>query len=92
MAAFITRTLDQTLKRGSDRAALDQFWTTQTSGGLGLTALGSGISAFGVISDGLDLWVAAPESAGLGNKVFRIRASTGNPELMAVEIGRQNAN
>ena len=28
MAAFITRTLDQSLKRGSQRAALGQFWTT----------------------------------------------------------------
>src|SRR5688572_27242900 len=27
MAAFITRTMDQSLKRGSRRAALDQYWT-----------------------------------------------------------------
>src|SRR5436190_2497603 len=26
MAAFVTRTLDQSLKRGSRRAALDQWW------------------------------------------------------------------
>src|SRR5947207_15932499 len=30
MAAFVTRTLDQSLKRGSNRAALNQNWTTQT--------------------------------------------------------------
>src|SRR5215472_8517259 len=28
MAAFITRTQDSALRRGSKRAALDQFWTT----------------------------------------------------------------
>src|SRR4029078_2451368 len=28
MAAFIGRTLDTGLRRGSERAALDQFWTT----------------------------------------------------------------
>ena len=28
MAAFVTRTLDQSLLRGNRRAALDQFWTT----------------------------------------------------------------
>src|SRR5437762_10681561 len=26
MAAFITRTMDQSLKRGSNRAALNQYW------------------------------------------------------------------
>src|SRR5688572_31852897 len=34
MAAFTTRTLDQSLKRGSRRAALDQFWTTASSNSL----------------------------------------------------------
>src|SRR5262245_19484464 len=29
MAAFVTRTLDQSLRRGSRRAALDQWWTTR---------------------------------------------------------------
>src|SRR6516162_3011693 len=47
MAAFITRTQDSALKRGSKRAALDQFWTTTpnyppTSGGLGTTTVGNG--------------------------------------------------
>src|SRR5213592_1756222 len=28
MAAFLSRTLDTGLRRGSERAALDQFWTT----------------------------------------------------------------
>src|SRR5258706_356802 len=29
MSAFVTRTMDQSLKRGSQRAALNQNWTTQ---------------------------------------------------------------
>src|SRR5215470_11758385 len=29
MAAFLSRTVDRTLQRGSRRAALNQFWTTQ---------------------------------------------------------------
>src|SRR5262249_8729200 len=31
MAAFLSRTVDGVLKRGSRRATLDQFWTTQNS-------------------------------------------------------------
>src|SRR5947207_15377024 len=41
MAAFITRTMDQSVKRGSKRAALDQLWTTQDSSTLGITVTGS---------------------------------------------------
>src|SRR3977135_2786033 len=42
MAAFVTRTLDQSLKRGNKRASLQQFWTTTPNylpaeGGLGTT-------------------------------------------------------
>src|SRR4249919_3482481 len=39
MAAFLSRTVDGVLKRGSRRAALDQHWTTQNSTVLGLTTL-----------------------------------------------------
>src|SRR6185295_8206178 len=42
MAAFITRTLDQSLKRGSRRAVLDQYWTPTSADGLGLTTVGFG--------------------------------------------------
>lgn len=42
MAAFVTRTMDQSVKRASKRAALDQFWTTQTENNLGLTTVGNG--------------------------------------------------
>src|SRR5262249_12979032 len=45
MAAFITRTQDSALRRGSKRAALQQFWTTtprydSATGGLGATTVG----------------------------------------------------
>src|SRR5215471_20433753 len=61
MAAFITRTQDSALRRGSKRAALRQFWTTtprylSASGGLGITTVGTGPQL--VESDGADLWVA----------------------------------
>ena len=72
MSAFITRTLDQSLKRGSERAALDQFWTTQTTGGLGITDLNG--SLLNVKSDGLDLWVTDAGNA----TVHRVRSNTGN--------------
>jgi hypothetical protein len=59
------------LKRGSQRAALDQFWTTQGANNLALTSIG--ICAEHVKSDGADLWVANRCS----NTVSRIRASDG---------------
>jgi hypothetical protein len=77
MSAFITRTLDQSLKRGSERAILDQFWTTRNAGGMGLTDLGSA-TASGLASDGLDVWVAAIGDVPGADKVFRVRGSTGN--------------
>ena len=70
MAAFITRTMDQSLKRGSRRAALDQYWTPTSEEGLGLTEVG-GQPRF-VKSDGADLWVA-----NLNGTVSRVRASDG---------------
>jgi len=71
MAAFITRTLDQSLKRGSRRAELNQSWTPTDSTGLGLTSVG--IIPELVASDGADLWVANFSSA----TVSRVRASDG---------------
>jgi hypothetical protein len=55
MAAFLSRTVDGVLKRGSRRAALDQFWTTQNVSVLGLTTLGGNPRL--LKSDGLDVWV-----------------------------------
>jgi hypothetical protein len=71
MAAFVTRTMDQSVKRSSRRAALNQYWTIQGSNNLGLTTVGS--TPFGVQSDGADLWVA---NWGSGT-VSRVRASDG---------------
>jgi len=71
MAAFVTRTMDQSLKRGSHRAALDQFWTNQGGNSLALTTVGN--SPLMVKSDGLDLWVANNVTA----TVSRVRASDG---------------
>jgi len=71
MAAFITRTLDQSLKRGSRRAALDQFWMPNSLNDLTSTAVG--LDPQLVQTDGADLWVANSGS----NSVSRIRASDG---------------
>jgi hypothetical protein len=72
MAAFITRTMDQSLKRGSRRAALKQFWTPASANALGLTTVGT--TPILVESDGADLWVANHGGAGT---VTRVRASDG---------------
>ena len=73
MAAFVTRTLDQSLQRGSRRAALAQWWssTPHYDSSLGVTAVGS--NPFLVQSDGADVWVANNTSA----TVSRVRASDG---------------
>lgn len=71
MAAFVTRTMDQSVKRASRRAALNQFWTNQGGNTLALISVGS--NPTGVRSDGADLWVA---NAADGT-VSRVRASDG---------------
>jgi len=94
MAAFVTRTLDASLYRGSRRAALGQWWTTTPNygQGLGVTTVGS---APGLLqSDGSDVWVANSASG----TVSRIRASDGrvletwtgatNPYGVLVAMGR----
>jgi hypothetical protein len=72
MAAFLSRTVDGVLKRGSRRAALRQFWTTQTTDALPMTTLHVTFPE-NVEFDGADLWVAA-RSGG----VDRVRASDGS--------------
>src|SRR5262249_22059949 len=69
MAAFLSRTVDGVLKRGSRRAALDQFWTSQNSSVLGLTTVGTGPNF--LRSDGKDIWVSDSSS----NTISRVRAS-----------------
>jgi hypothetical protein len=71
MAAFLSRTVDRVLLRGSRRAALDQFWTTQNATVLGLTTVGSFPAL--LKSDGADIWVANFNGA----SVSRVRASDG---------------
>jgi DNA-binding beta-propeller fold protein YncE len=83
MAAFVTRTLDQSLKRGSQRAALNQHWTTQGAGILGLTDVGAEPRL--VKSDGADVWVANVDAA----TVSRVRASDGR--LLETWTGATNA-
>jgi DNA-binding beta-propeller fold protein YncE len=71
MAAFITRTMDQSLKRGSKRAALNQNWTTQGANHLALTTVGTNPTF--VQSDGEDLWVSNRGS----DNVMQVHASNG---------------
>jgi hypothetical protein len=46
MAAFRSRTVDGVLKRGSRRAALDQFWAPQNATILGSLGAASQIARF----------------------------------------------
>ena len=71
MAAFTTRTMDQSLKRGSRRAVAKKWWTPQTVNNLTLTD--TGISPQSVEFDGTDLWVANSASG----SVTRIRPGDG---------------
>jgi DNA-binding beta-propeller fold protein YncE len=71
MAAFISRTMDQSLKRGSQRAVAKKWFTPQTTNSLTLTDIG--INPTAVEFDGTDLWVA---NRGSGS-VSRIRPSDG---------------
>ena len=71
MAAFLSRTVDGVLKRGSRRAALNQYWTVDSNFLLALTTVGGAPVA--VASDGEDLWVANQGSA----TVSRVHASDG---------------
>jgi hypothetical protein len=71
MAAFISRTMDQSLKRGSDRAVTKKWFTPQNVASLTLTDVGD--SPETVEFDGTDLWVANF----FGDTVMRIRPSDG---------------
>jgi hypothetical protein len=76
MAAFITRTLDQSLRRGSRRAALGQFWTISGRAGqtVGYTAPMNLIK-----SDGTSVYIAH----GGGNRV--IQKLAGDPQGVGTE-------
>jgi hypothetical protein len=70
MAAFLSRTVDRTLQRGSRRAALGQFWSTRATG-LTLTTVGANPTF--LRSDGLDVWV----SNNSDQTIMRLRGSDG---------------
>jgi hypothetical protein len=92
MAAFLSRTVDGVLKRGSRRAGLDQFWTAQNSTVLGLTTVAQ--AGGQCKSDGADVWLANLGAA----SVQRVRASDGklletwtgavNPLAVLVAMGK----
>jgi len=71
MAAFLSRTVDGTLKRGGRRAALNRFWFPQST--FHLVGVGVGIAPRLLASDGLDVWAA---NHGDGT-VSRVRGSDG---------------
>ena len=70
MAAFLSRSVDGVLRRGSRRAALNHFWTPQSELSLAMTTVGG--TARQVASDGTDVWVAN----GAGT-VTRVRGGDG---------------
>jgi hypothetical protein len=61
MAAFISRTLNQSLKRGNRRAVAEKWWTPQTANDLTLTDVGNFPDQ--VKFDGTNLWVANNSSS-----------------------------
>jgi hypothetical protein len=72
MSAFLSRTVDRTLQRGSRRAALNRFWTT-SAGGITPTNFPGPVLPAMAQSDGTDVWVTDNE----GGRVFRVRGSDG---------------
>jgi hypothetical protein len=72
MAAFISRTMDQSLKRGSRKAVTRKWFTPQNAGSLTLTDVGNFPQE--VEFDGTDLWVA---NGGIPGSVMRIRPGDG---------------
>jgi DNA-binding beta-propeller fold protein YncE len=71
MAAFISRTMDQSLKRSSRKAVTKKWWTPQDANSLTLTSVGDLPER--VEFDGTDLWVANYTSG----TVMRVRPSDG---------------
>jgi hypothetical protein len=73
MAAFITRTQDSALRRGSRRAATGEWWTPRDVGVLRSTDFGFDVNPQFNCFDGEDIWVANNS----GNSVTRVHASDG---------------
>jgi len=76
--------VEQSLRRGSPRAALNQWWTTVPHYRFGLGTTSVGFSPALVQSDGTDLWV--PDFSG---KVLRVRSSDGR--VLETWTGATNA-
>ena len=72
MAAFLSRTVDTTLKRGSRRALLRKFYTPQSLSAMGVTTFGTA-EPVEVACDGRDVWVTGINDG----SVWRIRGSDG---------------
>jgi hypothetical protein len=71
MAAFITRTLDQSLRRGSRKAAAKKWFNPLDANSLATTTLGELPAR--VEFDGADLWVSSVGT----NSVIRVRPGDG---------------
>src|SRR5690349_14114411 len=84
MAAFISRTMDQSLKRGSRKAVAKKWFTPQTADNLTLTTVGTNPAQ--VEFDGTDLWVA---NEGGGGTVTRVRPGDGT--VLGTWTGAGNA-
>jgi hypothetical protein len=92
MAAFVTRTLDQSLKRGSPRAALGQWWTSNDSV-YTLNEGSGGQNPQYLACDGRTVWCSNTTT----NSVSRIDIGTGvriclitnlpEPEKIVIESG-----
>jgi hypothetical protein len=71
MAAFLSRSVDGVLKRGSRRAALSRFWAGEANVSLALTTIGFA-PTFNV-SDGEDVWVSNTQDS----SISRVHGSDG---------------
>jgi len=69
MAAFLSRTVDGVVRRGSRRAAMNRFWTVTRDHLFGISCTSPGLA----VADGQDVWVPC---AGSG-RVLRTQGSTG---------------
>ena len=68
MAAFLSRTVDGVVRRGSRRAALNQFWTVTHDHLFGSACISPGLA----VADGQDVWVPC----GGSGRIERRQAST----------------
>jgi YVTN family beta-propeller protein len=71
MTTFLQRSLDQGLTRASPRAALNQWWTPQSTASMQTITVGG--NAVSCAADGKDIWIST------GGSVVQVQASTGTP-------------